>query len=370
LIKKLLIFSIIILFIGMSISPSTGNISNVLSLGESNNPPYEPSNPNPIGPDATICGNLSWTGGDSDGDNVTYDVFFGDYHGFIEQIAWNQSETWVQLPDILDFLKTYYWYVVAWDEHGAYTVGPLWSFTTEKNLPPYPASQPDPYNGEPNVPTEGVILCWVGSDPNECDILRYDLYFDDVNLPLTKRINEGYENCWEIPFTLTKYKTYYWRVDTWDSGDLFTEGPVWSFSTGDCCAPSAPIINGPTQCKVGVEYTYTFNSTYESGYDLRYNVRWGDGSEDIIGPSPPGVEVEANHTWHNKGTFIINARATDKYGVIGPWSILEVTVPRYKLLHYSLFLKFLDRYLSIQDLLYILGRKIEWRKEFSLKENS
>ena len=360
-IKKLLAFSIIVLFIGMSVTPSTGNISNKPSVCKSNNPPYEPSNPNPIGPNATICGNLSWTGGDPDGDDVTYDVYFGDIFE-INQVAWNQSETWIQLSDILDFQNTYFWYVVAWDEHGAYTIGPLWQFTTEKNLPPYPAGEPQPEDGDWIVDLENVTLCWVGGDPNECDILRYDVYFDDVNPPLTKRISEGIEDCYEIPFTLVYYNIYYWKVDTYDSGDLFTEGKVWSFKTG-CSGPSEPIINGPTQCKVGVEYTYTFNSTYECGYDLIYHISWGDGTEDIVGPCPPGVEAEVTHTWHNKGTFIIKVKASDVNGVQGPWGLLQVVVPRNKLLHYSLFLKFLDRNLSIQDLLDILGRNLEWRKE-------
>ena len=349
----------------MSVNPSSGNISNEPSICQSNNPPYVPSDPYPNGEDyESICPpNLSWTGGDPDGDNVTYDVYFGYNPGNMEQVAYNLSETWYQIPFLLGFLTKYYWMVVAKDEYGAYTTGPIWSFTTEENLPPYPASQPYPENGDWIEDLENVTLCWVGSDPNECDILRYDVYFDDVNPPITKRISEGYENCYEIPFTLVYYKTYYWRVDTWDSGDLFTEGPIWSFSTGDPCTPSEPIINGPTHCIVGVEYTYTFNSTYECGYDLRYIVRWGDGSEDIIGPSPPGVEVEATHTWQNKGTFTIRARAMDKYGITGPWSQLHVVVLKNKVSRYSLFLKFLDRYLSIQDLLDILGRNIEWRKE-------
>ena len=349
----------------MSGTSSTGDISKVSFLNKYNNPPYTPSDPYPIGDDISICPpNLSWTGGDPDGDNVTYDVYFSHHPGYWEKVAYNLSETWYQIPFLLDFLTTYYWMVVAKDEHGASTPGPIWYFSTEENFPPCAPSQPYPEDGAPDVPIENVTLCWVGCDPNECDMLRYDLYFDDVNPPLTQRLSESYENCLEIPFTLSKYKTYYWQVNTWDSGNLFTEGPIWSFSTGDNCTPSEPIINGPIHCKVGVEYTCTFNSTYESGYDLIYDVIWGDGSPiERVGPSPPGVEIEATHTWKNKGTFYIRVRATDSNGVCGPWGELQVTVTRNKLLHNFLFINFLNRYPFIQDLLDVLGRYIKWGEE-------
>ena len=357
--KKLLAFTIIILFIGTSVTLSTGNISKAGC--KSNNPPYVPSDPNPADGsfNMTICPpNLSWTGGDPDGDDVFYDVYFGGSSP-PPQVGWNQSETWFFLNNTLKFEKTYYWYIVAWDECGAYTKGPIWSFTTEKNLPPYKPSQPDPFNGDPAVPTEDVALCWVGGDPNECDTVLYDVYFDDVNPPIIMGEYKIPHNCWYIPYTLPKYKTYYWRVDAWDSGGLFTEGDVWSFTTGDPSYPSEPIINGPTQGKVGVEYTYTFNSTYESGYDLIYFVHWGDGSSESVGPSPPGVEVEATHTWHKKGSYEIRAKAQDENGLEGPWGELQVTMPRDRLLIYSLFLKFSDSYPFIQYLFEIFGRNIK-----------
>jgi hypothetical protein len=108
-----------------------------------NNPPNSPSNPSPSDGDSNvnITTDLSWTGGDPDtGDTVTYDVAFGTTTPPII-VAHNQSESSYD-PGTLSYNTTYYWRVIAWDNHGASTEGPLWSFTTEigqDTTPPYVA---------------------------------------------------------------------------------------------------------------------------------------------------------------------------------------------------------------------------------------
>ncbi len=94
-----------------------------------NYPPYEPSNPIP--PDGatniSIEVTLNWVCGDPDpGDKVTFDVYFGTTTP-PQKVASNVTE---YNPGILDFNTTYYWQIVAWDNYGASTEGPVWSFTT------------------------------------------------------------------------------------------------------------------------------------------------------------------------------------------------------------------------------------------------
>ena len=84
---------------------------------------------------STIDGiTLSWNGGDPDGDNVIYYIYFGagspsTLIGTVENTcSYYYSGT-------LAAGTTYYWKVVAEDEYGAITEGPVWYFTVSDNNP-------------------------------------------------------------------------------------------------------------------------------------------------------------------------------------------------------------------------------------------
>ena len=101
-----------------------------------NYPPCMPSNPNPHdgATNVSIVVDLSWIGGDPDGDPVTFDVYFGNTTP-PPKVASNVTE---YNPGLLDFNTTYYWKIVAWDNYGASAAGPIWSFTTRGNQTPDP----------------------------------------------------------------------------------------------------------------------------------------------------------------------------------------------------------------------------------------
>ena len=99
-----------------------------------NHPPNEPSNPNPEddATDVDIDADLSWTGGDPDGDDVTYDVYFGTTSP--PPNVGSQTATSYD-PGPLDYSRKYYWQIISWDSQGASTEGPIWHFTTKALLP-------------------------------------------------------------------------------------------------------------------------------------------------------------------------------------------------------------------------------------------
>jgi hypothetical protein len=318
-----------------------------------NDPPYVPGWEYPVNGsiDVPICGNISWISGDPDGDEVTYDVYFGTDPENMKQIAWNQTVDFFILKD-LDFEKTYYWYVVAWDEYGGNTVGPLWNFTTEQNYPPNPAEDPYPPDGYPYVPIEGVLLCWNGSDPNLCDTLIYDLYFDDVNPPLTQVFSQNLDNCWYIPFQLPKYKTFYWRVDTYDKMGEFAEGYIWSFTTGENNPPTDPKIKGPQSKSRNWIYKFTFMSTDSENHTIQYLVDWDDGTEDLTDFYSSGEEVTLSHSWDSHGLKRIRAKAIDELGAESNWSELLFSVP--KTFNFQLFELLFARFPNIFPILRLL----------------
>ena len=94
-------------------------------------PPLTPYAPSPAtnAVDIAINANLSWQGGDPDaGDTVTYDVYFGSTNPpalLATDLAIASYE-----PGVLEDLTTYYWKIVAEDNTGLQTEGPVWSFTT------------------------------------------------------------------------------------------------------------------------------------------------------------------------------------------------------------------------------------------------
>lgn len=108
---------------------------DAIKFASVNNPPYTPYNPSPSNhaSSVSVSADLSWSGGDPDaGDTVTYDVYFGTSTP-PPLVSDDQSAT--TYDPALSYTTTYYWKIVATDNHGASAEGPLWDFTTESALP-------------------------------------------------------------------------------------------------------------------------------------------------------------------------------------------------------------------------------------------
>lgn len=100
-------------------------------LGAGNNPPSMPFNPSPSHEAINISINtdLFWDCTDPDpNDILTYDVYFGTSANppLIEE-DWSDS---TYNLDELDPDETYYWQIVAYDNHNNSTTGEIWEFTT------------------------------------------------------------------------------------------------------------------------------------------------------------------------------------------------------------------------------------------------
>jgi hypothetical protein len=118
-------------YVMMTDNNGDGQIDEERSPNLANSVPNVPSNPSPANnaPAIPVSTGLNWSAGDIDaGDVVTYDVYFGTSET-MPLVSSNQSATTYD-RGTLAYNTTYYWQIVATDDHGASTRGPLWDFTT------------------------------------------------------------------------------------------------------------------------------------------------------------------------------------------------------------------------------------------------
>ncbi len=95
-----------------------------------NNLPYYPISPSPSNgaTDQSTNVDLSWIGGDPDGDPVTYDLYLGTKTS-PPLVASGLVQTTYD-PGTLNENTQYYWKIVSKDNRGGQTTGPVWTFTT------------------------------------------------------------------------------------------------------------------------------------------------------------------------------------------------------------------------------------------------
>ncbi len=265
---------------------ATGSIWSFTTEPEPNQPPYEPSNPVPNNgaTDVSIYTDLSWSGGDPENDNVTYDVYFGTTSP-PQKVNSNQSSNSYD-PGTLEFDTTYYWQIVAWDEYGLSTSGPIWNFTTRDNNPPNTPRNPNPSNGETEVSIY-TSLSWTGGDPDG-DNVFYDIYFGTSSSPPKVVSNQSATTY--NPGTLELGIKYYWQIVSWDEYGYSTTGPLWNFTTRSNDPPYIPSSPIPTN-----------NSENVSMYA---DLKWDGGDPDgdsvtydvFFGITSPPPLVKDNHT--------------------------------------------------------------------------
>ncbi|MBC7128140.1 MAG: PKD domain-containing protein [Thermoplasmatales archaeon] len=99
--------------------------------------------------------------------------------------------------------------------------------------------------------------------------------------------------------------------------------------------PEKPTINGPSSGEAGKEYTFTAVANDPDGDKIFYCFDWGDGNEFCTQYVNSGQQVEAKHTWQEKGTYVVTVTATDEHGAKSEPATLQVSMPLSQSIGYS-----------------------------------
>jgi hypothetical protein len=118
--------------------------------------------------------------------------------------------------------------------------------------------------------------------------------------------------------------------------------------------PNKPVGSGPSTGKVGVSYSYNFLLQDTDGDSMFLYIDWGDGNhEGWFGPFNSGTNVEVNHTWDKKGTFIIKYKAKDQLDIESKVGMISVTIPRTKAIIDMFLYQFFESIPKLNSLFYL-----------------
>jgi len=280
-----------------------------------NNPPDNPSNPSPEDGETNvdIDADLSWTSGDQDdGDVVTYDVYFGTDTP-PPKIVSEQSGTSFDLGT-LSYDTTYYWQIVAWDNHDASTAGLIWSFTTVSSggnggnggNGEYPPTNTPPTanaSASERFGFVGALITFNGSLSADLDgyITNWSWDFGDNTTGSGEITTHAY----------AAIGTYIVTLTVTDNDDASHTDTITVVITKANKAPTKPVVNGPTTGNKNTEYTYTVVSTDEDNDTIKYTFDWDDDTTDESSFLQNGTSFTINHSWTAAGRYIVTVTVTD-----------------------------------------------------------
>jgi len=287
---------------------STSEDEEPLENGKINSRPLSPDLPYPSDDEKDVepgLITLSWVGGDPDVlDKVYYDVYFGSAHS---PPLVSSKQEFEEYSTTLSVNTTYYWQVVAMDDVGNTTFGPVWSFTTRAAHSPELAFAPKPPDGAADQPTK-LTLSWTASHPDSLP-MTFDVHLGTATAVAMDRLPRVKENLTESECGVSELKnneTYFWQVITKDDQGNSTPGLLWSFSTtASNQPPDLPFNPSPSNDAKGIGRGATLSwSAYDpDGDPMTYDVyldTWGpipitvediNESGYIVGPLVSDLEV-------------------------------------------------------------------------------
>jgi carboxypeptidase T len=250
-----------------------------------NNPPDEPSSPSPAdgASSQSVDVDLSWTGGDPDGDSVIYDVYLRAFDTPTQTLV-SEGQSAASLdPGTLRCSADYYWVISARDVHWATTSGDVWQFTTEV-CPPMGA----PSNLTTTAASGTQInLTWWDNSSAESAFRVERSPEGSTDWTEIGSVGAGVENYQDSGLSCST--RYHYRVRGYRSSD----GQYTDYSNMAHAAthPCAPMDLGVTATSLTqIDLAWQDNSSDESAFHIE---RSPDGSTDWTEITSVGANAES-----------------------------------------------------------------------------
>ena len=315
---------------------TTGPTWHFTTGANPNRPPNIPSNPSPasgaLGQPLDV--DLSWAGGDPNGDAVTYEVYFS--LGDNTPDVFTSTATTVD-PGQLEAGAHYHWQVVAQDEQGASTSGPVWEFSTLltgvwREMGSGSASEGGISNndGDSLLPHMAVstgnspYVVWLDDDSGAWQV--YGRHWNgtawqeigagtasDGGISDSTNVFVPASSYYSVAVTVSSNGTVYvaWADDSSGNAEIFVkqwDGSTWSevgagsatdggISSNDCDSSEPALAVAPD----GYVYAAWYDSSDSGGDNEIYVKRWNGSVWSEVGEgsaSGGGISDNAGGSWH------------------------------------------------------------------------
>jgi len=268
-----------------------------------NNEPIVPSivSPTDNSTGVSISPTLNWSCSDPDGDALKYDVYIATFNPPLLPISSGQVESSLSQTG-LAYNTKYYWTVKATDSRGAFTSGPIWSFTTEsaKVVPSITTSAIT--NITSTTATVGGNVTGDGGGT----VTERGVYWgtnplvNGTKLQIGSNTGVFFTNLTGL--TTNTNTTYYikaYAINSQGAG----YGDQVNFTTGVISVPVAAFTATPTTITAGQSVQFTDQST---NTPTSWSWAFGDG----------GTSTTRNpsHTYATAGTYTVSLTATNSFG--------------------------------------------------------
>jgi hypothetical protein len=304
-------------------------------------PPNTPINPSPANgsEDVSVEGiKLSWDLGNPQG-TVTYDVYINLAPEPHKLPKYNEEPLIdTQSPEVYCIPSNYYyWRVVATDENGAKTFGPVWAFYTlnldeceePDNSPPYKPPKPVlKYPFPYDVHVGDTLLLEFGATDPDGDNVNIYFFINEVESVEHRVLNVSSGKTGVMLYKWDSKPPGYYNISIVATDILNDEGVmsdplILRIQPAENNLPpnNATIPSGISKGYEDKDYTFASFSTDPDGDKIFYKFDWGDDSDSgWIGPYDSGTPGIFSHEWDYEGIYDVKARVKDVNDDISPWS--------------------------------------------------